>query len=63
MTHKALLYKELLQWYYNNGVVSEFTVLDSRLGKVPKEVNSHSLDDDNSFSVKQKPTIYDIMLT
>ena len=53
MIYKALLYKELLQWYYNNGVINSFTALDSRVGKVPEELNSSSLDiQDNSLPVK-----------
>ena len=53
MIYKALLYKELLQWYYNNGVVNSFTILDSRVGKVPEELNTSSLDiQDNSLPVK-----------
>ena len=53
MTHKALLYKELLQWYYNNGIDDSFTNLDSRVSKVPDELNTSSLDiQDNSFPVK-----------
>ena len=39
MIYKALLYKELLQWYYNNGVVNSFTILDAGVGKVPEELN------------------------
>ena len=53
MKYKALLYKELLQWYYNNGVVNSFTILDSRVGKVPEELNIPPLDiQDNSLPIK-----------
>ncbi len=53
MIYKALLYKELLQWYYNNGLVNSFTILDSRGDKVPEELNASSLDiQDNSLPVK-----------
>ena len=53
MIYKALLYKELLQWYYNNGVVNSFTILDSQVGKVPEELNKSSSDiQDNSFPIK-----------
>ena len=53
MIYKALLYKELLQWYYNNGVVNSFTILGSRVGKVPEELNTSSLNiQDNSLPVK-----------
>ena len=52
MNYKALLYKELLQWYYINGVVNSFTALDTRVGKTPK-LNASSLDNqDNSLPVK-----------
>ena len=53
MKHKTLLYKELLQWYYNNGVVNSFTLVDSRVGKVPEELNIPPLDiQDNSLPIK-----------
>ena len=53
MKYKALLYKELLQWYYNNGVTNTFTILESRFCKEPVQLNSSSLDiQDNSFPVK-----------
>ena len=53
MKHKALLYKELLQWYYNNGVVNSFTVLETKVGKVPEELNISSLDiQDNGLPLK-----------
>ena len=53
MTHKALLYKELLQWYYNNGVINTFTILESIPSKVPEELNTSSLNiQDNSLPVK-----------
>ena len=53
MKYKALLYKELLQWYYNNGVINSFTSLDSKFGKVTEELNSSSLDiHNNSLPVK-----------
>ena len=53
MKYKALLYKELLQWYYNNGVLNTFTTLDSRVGKVPEELNTSSFNiKDNSLPVK-----------
>ena len=55
MIYKALLYKELLQWYYNNGVVNSFTILDRRADKVPEELNTSSLDiQSNSLPVKLK---------
>ena len=58
MIYKALLYKELLQWYYNNGVVNSFTILDSRVGKIPEELNTSSLDiQSNSLPVKLKEEI------
>ena len=54
MLYKALLYKELLQWYYNNGVVNSFNTLGSRVGKVPKELTTSSLDiQDNNFPVER----------
>ena len=53
MLYKALLYKELLQWYYNNGVINSFTILDSRVDKVPEELNTSTSDiQDSKFSVK-----------
>ena len=53
MIYKALLFKELLQWYYNNGVVNSFNTLGSRVGTVPKESTTSSLDiQDNSLPVK-----------
>ena len=53
MKYKALLYKELLEWYYNNGVINSFTSLDSKFGKVTEELNSSSLDiHNNSLPVK-----------
>ena len=53
MIYKALLYKELLKWYYNNGVVNSFTTLNSRVDKVPEELNTSSLDiKDNSLPFK-----------
>ena len=53
MIHKALLYKELLQWYYNNGVLNSFTILDRSVDKVSEELNTSSLDvQDDSFPVK-----------
>ena len=53
MQYKALLYKELLEWYYNNGVINSFTSLDSKFGKVTEELNSSSLDiHNNSLPVK-----------
>ena len=53
MIYKALLYKELLQWYYNNGVVNSFTILDSRVGKAPKAIKKFSSDiQDKSFPMK-----------
>ena len=55
MIHKTLLYKELLQWYYNNGVVNSFTTLESRVGKVPEKSNISPLGiQDNSLPVKLK---------
>jgi DNA polymerase len=53
LIYKALLYKELLQWYYNNGVVNSFTILDSIVGKTPEELDTSSLDiQDNSLPVE-----------
>ena len=53
MIYKALLYKELLQWYYNNGVVNSFTILDSSGDTVSEELNTSSLDiQDNKSPVK-----------
>ena len=53
MKYKALLYKELLQWYYNNGVTNTFTILESRFCKEPVQLNSSSLDiQDTSLPVK-----------
>ena len=53
MTYKALLYKELLKWYSNNGVVNSFTILGSRVSKVPEKLNTPSLNiEDNNLSVK-----------
>ena len=53
MIYKALLYKELLQWYYNNGVINTFTILDSRVGKVPGKLNTSSVDiQDNSLPIE-----------
>ena len=48
MIYKAILYKELLQWYYNNGVVNSFTILGPRVGKVPEELNIPSLDNQDN---------------
>ena len=36
LKYKALLYKELLEWYYNNGVISSFTSLDQNLKKLQR---------------------------
>ena len=53
MKHKALLYKELLQWYYNNGVFNTFTILDTKLDKVDKVFKPTLLDiNDHTQSVK-----------
>ena len=53
MQYKALLYKELLQWYYNNGVTNSLTILDSIVGQVPEELNASSLNNrDNRLPVK-----------
>ena len=53
MKYKTLLFKELLQGYYNNGVVVSSTILDSRVGKVPERLNTSSLDiQDNCLPVK-----------
>ena len=53
MIYKALLYKELLQWYYNNGVVNSFTSLDSKVGKILEESNTSSLNiQDSGLSIK-----------
>jgi len=53
LKYKALLYKKLLQWYYNNGVVNSFTILESIPSKVPEELNTSSLNiQDNSLPVK-----------
>ncbi len=58
MIYKALLYRELLQWYYNNGVVNSFTILDARVGKVPEEQNTSSLDiQDNNLPIKLEEEI------
>ena len=48
MKYRTLLYKELLQWYYNNGVINSFTTLDSKFGKVSEELNLSSLDTHNN---------------
>ncbi len=65
MKYKALLYKELLQWYYNNGVVNSFTILDSKVRIEPKELNSPSLNfNDNSLPVKlEKEKFFDDLNT
>ena len=48
-----MLYKELLQWYYTNGVVNSLTILDSRVGKFPEDLSKSSLDiHDNCLPVK-----------
>ena len=53
MIHKALLYKELLQWYHNNGVVNSFTILDRKVDKVAEELNTSFLDvQGDNFPVK-----------
>ena len=53
MKYKALLFKELLQWYCYNGVIDSFTALDSKLGKTARKLNSTSLDiDDKSYPIK-----------
>jgi len=53
LKYKALLYKELLEWYYNNGVINSFTSLDSKIDKVSEELNSSSIDIHNkSLTVK-----------
>ena len=53
MKYKTLLFKELLQWYYSNGVVNSFTILESKVDKVPEELNTSSLDiQDNLLAVK-----------
>ena len=53
MINKALLYKELLQWYYSNGVINSITTLDSRVGKISEELNTTSLNiQDSSLQVK-----------
>ncbi len=44
MKYKALLYKELLQWYYNNGVTNSFTILESRADKKSEQSNTLHLD-------------------
>jgi DNA polymerase len=60
LKYKTLLYKELLQWYYNCGVNNSLRILDSRFVKVPEKLNSSSLNiQDNSLSVKieeEKPS-------
>ena len=53
MIYKAILYKELLKWYYNNGVINSLTILDSRVNKVPEELNTSTSDiQDIKFPVK-----------
>ena len=53
MKFKALLYKELLQWFYNNGVTSSFTILESTAGKESKQLNTSYLDiQDNSLPIE-----------
>ncbi len=52
MKYKALLYKELLQWYYNNGVTYPFNIIDQRIGTLPEELNPSLDTHDNSFPLK-----------
>ena len=53
MKHKVLLYKELLQWYYYNGVVNSFTTLDQKLDKASDAVQMDSLGNNkNTTSIK-----------
>ena len=55
MINKALLYKELLEWYYSNGVLNSFTTLEAKLGKASEDLKAPILDIDNgSLSVKSE---------
>ena len=63
MKYKALLYKELLQWYYNNGVVNSFTILESKVGKISEELNTSSLDiqdDSLPFKLEEEKSFDDL---
>ena len=53
MKHKVLLYKELLQWYYYNGVVNSLNHLNQKLDKASETVRIDSLGNNrNTTSIK-----------